>query len=385
MTVSGLAFILIAPFTARAAGNGDGGTDSPQAANVTNEQTVGTYESARIVEVRLDTVTSTRTGALRQLYDVEFRGGKLKGQRHTLTSDVESNPYQLEPRAGDRVVVFVQPDEGGQANYFLEGFDRRIPLFWLAVLFVLTLVLLAGKQGLKVAFSIILSVVIIWLVLIPAFLKGMNPVPIAIILAGVLTFISTSLSTGWNRQSFVTAVGTFGGAITAYLISLAFANWTHLSGLSSEEDRMFFNQNPLLNPQGILFAGIIIAAMGVVEDVAVSIASGVEQVNKANPLLTFKDRFRAGMVVGKDHMAALANTLIFAYVGGSLSTLLLYTQYQGSWLKFFNFDTVTDEVIRSLAGTIGLVFTVPITALLAAWVVKRSVRRQADHKLPTTN
>lgn len=371
MTVSGLAFTLIAPFATRAALIGDGGTDSPQAANVTNEQTVGTYESARIVEVRLDTVTSTRAGALRQLYDVEFRGGKLKGQRHTLTSDVESNPYQLEPRAGDRVVVFVQPDEGGQANYFLEGFDRRIPLFWLAVLFVLTLVLLAGKQGLKVAFSIILSVVIIWLVLIPAFLKGMNPVPIAIILAGVLTFISTSLSTGWNRQSFVTAVGTFGGAITAYLISLAFADWTHLSGLSSEEDRMFFSQNPLLNPQGILFAGIIIAAMGVVEDVAVSIASGVEQVNKANPLLTFKDRFRAGMVVGKDHMAALANTLIFAYVGGSLSTLLLYTQYQGSWLKFFNFDTVTDEVIRSLAGTIGLVFTVPITALLAAWMVRR--------------
>ncbi len=372
MAVSGLALGLIAPFAARAASTGDGGTDSPQAANVTNEQqTTGTYESARILEVRLDTVTSTRTGALRQLYEVEFRGGKLKGQRETLTSDVESNPYQLEPRAGDKVVVFVQQDEGGQANYFLEGFDRRIPLFWLAVLFVLTLVLLAGKQGLKVAFSIFLSVIIIWLVLIPAFLKGMNPVPIAIILAGVLTFLSTGLSTGWNRRSLVTAVGTFGGALAAYVISLWFANWTHLSGLSSEEDRMFFNQNPLLNPQGILFAGIIIAAMGVVEDVAVSIASGVEQVNKANPHLTFKDRFRAGMVVGRDHMSALANTLIFAYVGGSLSTLLLYTQYQGSWLKFFNFDTVTDEVIRSLAGTIGLVFTVPITALLAAWAVKR--------------
>lgn len=362
--------------TSQAAGwttalTGDGGTDSPQAPNVGAQRQLGTYESARVLGARLDTATSTRAGQLRQLYDVEFRGGKLNGQKQTLSSDVESNPYQLEPRTGDRVVVLVQPDERGEMHYYLEGFDRRVSLAWLTVLFVLTLVLLAGKQGLKVAFSIILSVLIIGWVLIPAFLKGANPVPIAMLLAGVLTFLSTGLSTGWNRQSLVTAVGTLGGTIVAYIISLVFANWSHLSGLSTEEDRMFFDQNSLLNPQGILFAGIIIAAMGVVEDVAVSIASGVEQVHRANPHLSFKERFTAGMAVGRDHMSALANTLIFAYVGGSLSTLLLYTQYRGSWLKFLNFDTVTDEVIRSLAGTIGLVFTVPITALLAAWIVNK--------------
>ncbi len=119
-------------------------------------------------------------------------------------------------------------------------------------------------------------------------------------------------------------------------------------------------------------AGIIIASMGVVEDVAVSIASGVEEVREANPTATFKALFRSGMVIGRDHMGALANTLVFAYVGGSLSTLLLYTQYGGSWAKFINFDSVVDEIIRSLAGTIGLVFTVPITALLAAWFAVRS-------------
>ncbi|HWQ99238.1 MAG TPA: YibE/F family protein [Candidatus Methylomirabilis sp.] len=350
-----------------AAPTDDGGQDYPSGVSVSRQ--AGSYESARVLGVRLDTVTSTRTGELRQLYDVEFRGGKLHGQRQTLSSDVEANPYQLEPKIGDKVVIFLQTDDRGDIHAFLEGFDRRIPLFWLAVLFVLTLVLLAGKQGLKVAFSIFLSILIIGFVLIPAFLKGANPVPIAIVLAGVLTFLSIGLSTGWNRQSLVTAVGTIGGTLMAYLISILFANWAHLSGLSTEEDRLFFNQNPLLNPQGLLFAGIIIAAMGVVEDVAVSIASGVEQVHRANPRLSFKDRFRAGMVVGRDHMSALANTLIFAYVGASLSTLLLYTQYGGSWLKFLNFDSVSDEVLRSLAGTIGLVFTVPITAILAAWAV----------------
>lgn len=158
---------------------------------------------------------------------------------------------------------------------------------------------------------------------------------------------------------------------------------------SSLIDRLFFTKNPQLDPRGLLFAGIIIAAMGVVEDVAVSIASGVMEVREANPRLGFKELFRSGMVVGRDHMGALANTLVFAYVGASLSTLLLYSQYGGSWAKFMNFDLVVDEVVRSLAGTIGLVFTVPITALLAAWAARRTTQtgirkpRMEEEELPT--
>lgn len=336
---------------------------------LTPNRQLGSYESGRVLEVRLDTATSTHTGQLLEKYEVELRGGDMAGTHVTITSDVDANPYQLEPRKGDHVVVYVLPDEQGGLHYFLEGFDRRVPLMWLIGLFIFTMVLLAGWQGLKTAFSIFVSIAIIGGVLIPAFLKGANPVPLAMILAGAFTLLSAGLSLGWNRKTVVTSVGTMGGVIVAFIISYLFSHWSRLSGLATEEDRLFFAQNPTLNPEGLLFAGIIIAAMGIVEDVAVSIASGVEQVRHANPRITFKEAFRAGMIVGRDHMSALANTLIFAYVGASLSTLLLYTQYGGSWLKFLNFDVVADEVIRSLAGTIGLVFTVPITALLAAWAV----------------
>jgi uncharacterized membrane protein len=250
---------------------------------------------------------------------------------------------------------------------FLEGFDRRGPMYALVLFFVLTLVVLAGWQGFKVAMSIILSILIIGWVLIPAFLRGTNPVPIAIALAGVLTLLSTGLSIGWNKKTYVTALGTLGGVIVAYLLSVIFANWANLSGLGTEEGRLFFSENPLLKPHGLLFAGIIIASMGVIQDVAVSIASGVEEVRKNNPNAKFRDLFGSGMVVGRDHMAAMANTLIFAYVGASLSTLLLYTQYDASWLKFMNFEGVSEEIVRSLTATIGLVFTVPITALLSAY------------------
>lgn len=327
----------------------------------------GSYASARLIATKLNAEQTAQNGKQQQIYDIEIRSGALKGQRLTITSDVTANPYQLQPQPGDKLVVFIQQDDSGNPIIYLEGFDRRNSMIALFVLFVLTLVLLSGWQGIKIALSISVSIFMIGWILIPSFLRGANPVPIAILLAGAFTCVSSGLTFGWNRKTFVTTIGTIGGTLVAYGISVIFAHSSHISGLGSEEDRMFFAQNPTLNPQGLLFAGIIIAAMGVVEDVAVSIASGIEQVVKANPSTSLKSLFTAGMVVGKDHMAAMANTLIFAYVGASLSTLLLYSQYDANWLKFLNFDVVTEEVIRSLAATIGLVFTVPITALCAAW------------------
>lgn len=332
----------------------------------------GSYERAIVIDVK-NISEETKDGAQQlQAYELEFLSGVLKGKTRTVSSDVSGNPANIHPVKGDKVIVFLQPNPSGNEPIpYLESFDRRVAMYWLILLFIGSLVLLAGWQGLKIAASILLSVLLIGIVLIPAFLNGVNPIPVAVILVIVLATISSVLSTGWNTKSFVTIIGTLGGVLVAYFISVVFSNWAHLSGISTEEDRLFFNNNPLLNPQGLLFAGIMIAALGVVEDVAVSIASGVMEVRRANSRLNFKELFRSGMIIGRDHMGALANTLVFAYVGGSLSTLLLYTQHGSSWAKFINFDTVVDEIIRSLAGTIGLVFTVPITALLAAWLALR--------------
>lgn len=314
-----------------------------------------------------------------KLFRVRFLSGPLLNQVQEIRSDITGNPYNIDPHTGDKVVVFMQNDGTGWSLY-LEGFDRRGPMIVLIVLFVLTLVLLSGWQGLKVAAGIAISILMIGYILIPLYLRGVNAVPLAIVLAGLFTMISTGLTMGWNRKTIVVSVGTMGGALVAYLISLVFVDATRLSGLSTEDDRLFFNKNPLLDPRGLLFAGIIIAAVGVLEDVAVSIASGVSEVRRANPKIGFKELFTAGMVIGRDHMGALANTLVFAYVGASLSTLLLYEQFGGSWLKFINFDSVTDEVVRALAGTIGLVFTVPITALLATWAMLRAPVDSKSHR-----
>lgn len=312
-----------------------------------------------------------------RLYQIRFLGGPQKGQVREVTDGIAANPYALKPLVGDTLVLLVQ--DGGLSDpprVYIEGYDRRTSLFWLVLLFVGALVFLSGWQGVKTVLSMGISIALIGLVLIPSFLRGWNPVPIAIVLCGVFTLVSAGFSVGWNRKALVTAVGTMGGALVAFLVSALFADGAHVSGLSTEEDRMFFQNNPLLDPRGLLFAGIIIAAAGVVEDVAVSIVSGAAEVRRHKPLATLQDLYQSGMTVGRDHMSALANTLVFAYVGASLSTLLLYSQFGGSWLKFMNFDGIVDEVIRSLGGTIGLVFTVPITAFLAAYFL-----RSQDKKL----
>ena len=349
----------------------DGGSDGADAVAAGIDAVDGRYERAAVEGVTSGSQETTTTGQAVEVYEIRFLSGPEKGNLTKIANEVGSNPYGLQPRVGDKVVIFVQASLEGGFNYYIEGYDRLSPMIWLVIFFVLTMVLLSGWQGVKVSFSIILSVLLIGYVLIPLFLHGYNPVPIAIILSGALVFISTGLSTGWNKKSYMTAIGTIGGTLVAYGVSLIFARWSHLQGLSTEEDRLFFDKNPSLDPQALLFAGIIIASAGIIEDVAVSIASGVAEVRRANPRAGFRQLFRSGMVIGNDHMSALANTLVYVYVGGALSTLLLYKQFGGSWLKFANFDSVVDEVVRSLSGTIGLVFTVPITAILSAWVIHR--------------
>jgi len=340
------------------------------------------YERGVVEEVRVGSKATDDGGEQVKIFTIRFLSGPLKGETRDIQSSVTTNPYDLDPKLGDRVVIFMQQNSfEDEWQLYMEGFDRRAALIWLIVFFFLSLVFLSGWQGVKVFLSIVISIALIGFVLIPLFLRGVPPVPTAIVIMGIMALISTGFSTGWNKVSLITALGTMGGALIAYGVATLFVDWSHLSGVSStDEDRIFFRNNPGLDPRGLLFAGIIIAAAGAAEDVAVSIASAAREIKKANPHATFKEIFTSAMVVGKDHMAALANTLIFAYVGASLSALLLYTQFGGSWLKFVNFDIVADEVIRALTGTIGIAFTVPITALLAAWAVSWGKVTTRKHK-----
>ena len=207
---------LCLPFAA-AAQESDGGSAGSDtgAANVSVQ---GTYERGVVETVTTGNQTTTTTGQQVEIYRVRFLSGPFNGQTRDISSDVGSNPYGLRPSAGDKVVIYLLHGQNGELDFYLEGYDRRSAMLWLVILFVATLVLLSGWQGLKVAASIAISIALIGYVLIPLFLHGVNPVPVAILLGGVLALISTGMSTGFNKKSYVTAIGTIGGMLAAYLI-----------------------------------------------------------------------------------------------------------------------------------------------------------------------
>jgi uncharacterized membrane protein len=331
------------------------------------EQSDGTYASARIISVKISNDGDINSGTQKQQFEVEIRSGLLKGKTITIEEDTESTPLQIHPKKGDKIIVFIQQGDHANPAVRLEGFDRRIPMYWIIALFILSILFISGRQGIKTIFSIIISIGLIGWILIPAFINGINPIPITIIISGIFALISSGFAFGWNKNAFLTALGTIGGTIFALIILITFSSWAQLNGLSSEVGRQFFSLNPTLHPTSLLFASVIIASMSVIADIIFSIASGIEQIAHKNPGISFKTLFTSGMILGKNHAAMMIHVIIFVSIGASLSTFLLYTQYDSNWLKFINIDSVTQGIIHSISASIGLLFSIPITAILSAW------------------
>ena len=147
---------------------------------------------------------------------------------------------------------------------------------------------------------------------------------------------------------------------------------TILTGFGHEETRTLFAKFPNLNFNGLFYSAIMIGAIGAVMDVAMSISSSINEIKKANPKLNSKELFKSGVRIGKDIIGTMSNTLIYAYVGASLGLLLLFSSFGESYLKIFNFEFMAEEIIRSIAGSIGLIGAIPLTAMFAAWFETRS-------------
>ena len=162
-----------------------------------------------------------------------------------------------------------------------------------------------------------------------------------------------------------------GAILIATIFSLLINNFSHLNGLGTEDMRIFAINNPNFNFQGILFAGIIIGALGAIMDVAVSISSGLQEVRNHKPNIGFQELLSSGMNIGRDIMGSMLNTLIFAYVGVSIAIILIISQNGIGLIEFLNYGFVTEEIVRSLIGSLGLLATIPVTALAAGLIQKK--------------
>lgn len=237
----------------------------------------------------------------------------------------------------------------------------------MVAIFIILLLLVGWSKGLKALITLLLTLGLILGVLLPGILRGFDPVILTLVLAVVVTVINTLIIGGCSRKSLASIVGTIGGLVIAGIIALNIGKAAYLTGFGTEESAMllYLPKNIHLNIQGILFAGIIIGALGAVMDVSMSVASAIEEVKRVNPVLTMMELIRSGMNVGRDIMGIMANTLILAYTGSSVSLLLIFMAYQDSLTLIMNLDMIASEIVRALSGSIGMIMVVPLTALIA--------------------
>ena len=277
-------------------------------------------------------------------------------------------------QVGDRVLVEYTRGVDGQDLFLITEYVRTGPLLWLLFLFVVATLLVSGWQGLRSLAGMAISLVVIIGFIVPQILAGREPVTIAILGSVVMMGISLYLVYGWKAKTHVAVAGLFVSLILTGLLAILFVSWTRLSGFGAEEAGFLQVAGVQLNTRGLLLAGIIVGTLGALDDVAVGQSSTIFELSRANPSLSWQSLLWHGMTVGRDHIAAMVNTLLLAYVGAALPLVLLLSVYSESLGITLNREIIAEEIVRTLVGSLGLLAGVPLTSLIAALVAQRKAR-----------
>jgi len=330
---------------------------------------------AKVLKITDDRVEENKSVGLSnriQEMRVELLNGSNKGEIINVENNISLEmAYNMIIEEGDEVILQIERDEQGNiTNTYVAEFVRDKYLLYIFIIFVIIIVLIGGFKGLKSLLSLIITAFLIIKIMIPAILEGKSPVLMSVIVAVISTILTIILISGINKKAIAAICGTSGGVISAGIIASLFMGKANLTGLSLGETQMLsvIPQGTVFDFKGLLFAGIILGALGAAMDVSISIASSLNEIKVANSLMTRNQLFKAGMNVGKDIMGTMTNTLILAYAGASLNLMILFLAYEMPLSKIMNMDMIASEVVRALAGTIGLMFTIPLTAIIAAYL-----------------
>lgn len=322
---------------------------------------------AEVLEVRdegVRTIPGTGVETPVQTLTARFLEGERKGETITFENDY----IQLEE--GDTFYANYLITIDGLELYSVREVDRRGGLMLIAFLFIATVLFFGGMQGLRSLISLAGSLLAIVFILVPALVAGHPPIPISIAVASVVLFSAIFLTHGFNRRSTIAFLGTTFAVVLTGLLAYFSVSVTALTGFSTDESvYLNLNTNGELDFVGLLLAGIIIGALGVLDDIAVTQVAVVRELLHAGPTLTRWDVYRRALRVGREHTSALINTLVLAYTGVALPLLLLFSFSESGILSILNSELFATEIVRTLVGSIGLVATIPITTLLAVWLL----------------
>jgi uncharacterized membrane protein len=284
---------------------------------------------------------------------------------------IRSDDYDL--AIGDKVMVSISKTPENVINAYFVDYVRTTPMLWLAGIFAISIVFISRWKGVGALLSMAFSLYVIIGYIIPHILLGEDPLRISIIGSIILLGVTLYLTYGWTLKTHAAVLSMVVVLVLTGGLSALFVFITKLNG-TGDESVMFLAQlmDNSINMRGLLLGGMIIGALGVLDDLVTTQASAVFELHHANPGFHFRGLYNSAMRIGQDHVAATVNTLVLAYAGASLPMLLLFSLARGDYGYLVNYAFVAEEIVRTLVGSLGLIAAVPITTVVAIFFAQRA-------------
>ncbi len=312
-----------------------------------------------------------------QIVDLLVLEGDYKGRQFTLDYGRQHVLARNDLLIKDQeILVSVSEIPDGSVFVYFVDYIRLLPILLLTLVFVVVCVSVSGWKGISSLIGIGISIVVIIYYIIPQILNGQNPILISLLGSLLFLTITQYLVYGWTLKTHISLAAILIAIVFTGLLAVISVEFTRLNGMGEESAMFLMQQNDQMNLKNLLIAGMIIGALGILDDLVLGQTSTVIEMYRANPDMTLRERYIRSMNVGKDHIAATVNTLVLAYLGASLSLFLMFSTSDVRFTNLINMNYMAEEIVRTLVGTIGLFMAVPITTFLACWVVADSDRLQ---------
>lgn len=327
---------------------------------VSEEFTYDLYR-ARILDVETTTEVINGVKSVSQIATAEIINRDKKGEEVEIYNFLSGDPvYDMELK--ENTIATINYD--GSEFHFI-GYDNFRPMVLLVALFAGLLLLIGGIKGMKALVALIITISLIVAVMVPLLLRGLSPIFVSVLISSIATLLTFLIISGRNKKTLIATLGTTTGLISGGAIAYIFGMLFRLTGFSSNDATMLLYLPNQINFdfRGLLFAGIIIGALGASMDVSISIASSLNELKVQKPNIKANELVKSGFNIGKDIMGTMINTLVLAYVGGSLTTLLIFVGFNTSFYHIANLDFFATEVVRAVAGSVGLLIAIPATIM----------------------
>ena len=340
-----------------------------------------TFEKAVVTEITKDNLNEDGTRAGNQEVILRINSGELKGQEVEATSP-DGMLFGATCKVGMKVIAIVSISDGNNLVTVYSQ-DRSMAIYGFAAFFVLCVCLVGGWKGFKSILRLAFTGVTILFILFPLMYRGYSPILMSVIICTIATIFSMMMIGGLSTKTAAATIGTVFGVIASAVAAMVFGHFAGISGynVSDIENLIYVRQITSIKVGELLFSGIIISALGAVTDVGVSVASTIQEIHQTDPNLGKRKLFLSGIHVGRDMMGTMVDTLILAYVGTALSTLVTNYAYDLSYNQLINSNNIGIEIMQSLAGSLGIVLAVPITALVAVELIYRKPKN-AENVIP---